>query len=171
MVVAGMFESGAEEVVIRPTYSGAFEESNPPECDLGGTPFPLELNGCGFVLTGDTSQETEGKVDAVAQITCPGSAQIVTTSSLGCTIKVPPQAPTHGGVTYTNQAEGKVRVDETLIGLKYTTNAMCALLGFPSQADTLDMLGAFLLEGYEYVSGPTNGDEFEVGKHVGIEVS
>lgn len=170
MTFAGTFKSGAKEVTVLPTYDSAAEESS-PKCDLGDTSFPLELNGCGFNLTGDTSQKDGGKTDAVASIVCPGKAEIVTPGSL-CAIRIPAQTPTAGGVSYTNELKGKIRVKETLTGLKYKTEGMlCAFIGFSSEADTLDFVGAFVLEGYEDLGGPYNGDEFEEGGQVAVEVS
>lgn len=167
--LAGTFKSGAKEVTVTPTYTGA--KGTPGECDLNDIPFPLDMNGCSYDLTGETTQEDGGKADAIARITCPKGAEITTTGPLGCAIKIPPQTPTSGGVTYTNEPGGKVGVTETLTGLTFTTTSGCAIWGFPSEADTLDFIGSFVLEGFEDLGGPFNGDEFKEGAGVGIEVS
>lgn len=164
---SGTFASGAGELTLLRTYTGAEESGG--VCNLGGTSFPLDFKGCGYKLTGKTTQEDGGKTDAVVWIVCPGSAEITTAGPLGCQIKIPAQTPTTGGATYTNEAGGKVRVALTLTGTTYTTTAACALLGFPSEGDTLDLTDSFVLEGFKDLGG--SGDKFEEGAQLGIEVS
>lgn len=61
---------------------------------------------------------------------------------------------------------------ETLTGLTYTAEGLlCSFLELPAEGQDLDLLGGFVLEGFEYLGGPTNGDEFEVGEQLGIEIA
>jgi hypothetical protein len=81
------------------------------------------MNECGYELTGETTG-SDGGTDATIWVKCEHAGEhIVITNSL-CTIKVPAQTPTSGGVVYDNEGTGNtrdVKVTATVTGITYTS--------------------------------------------------
>jgi hypothetical protein len=133
------------------------KETENPMCEwapLGGA--TADFNGCEYVFTGNTTGSAEGKTDATMWIACPESKKIVFTNSM-CTIEIPAQTPTSGGVSYTNGTGQNGKADITLImtvsGLTYSTSgAFCALVGLPSEANNAGFTGTVTLEAPNGVS-------------------
>jgi hypothetical protein len=92
------------------------------------------MNGCDYDLTGNTTGHDLGLVDATVWITCPvGKVIEITNPGTGVTVKVPPQTPTTGGVTYTNLTNhsggASVTIKTTATGLTYNCHptSLCTL--------------------------------------------
>jgi hypothetical protein len=138
--------------------TGAGETENPKcESSLGDVTF--DSNGCGYVLTGETTGKDKEKTDATVWIECPHFSAFEITTTVGCTILVYPQTPTEGGVTYTNgidptSGRKDITVTATLTGLTYSTSGTaCGLLGLPAEGNTLDTNATYTIkapEGIEY---------------------
>ncbi len=174
---AATAEHRGEEVTALSTYTGIENETphTSSKCSSTVGTVTVDMNGCGYVLTGDTSNEHSGGKDAKVWIECPAEKEIVITSGL-CETTVPAQTPTEGGVTYTNETEnelGVVKVSATITGITTTAKHSfgCTVAGIPSEGQTGDYTGTTSITGYEYKGGPENGDEFEIGNQLGIEVS
>jgi len=168
-------ENGAEQVTVFPTYSGKLNATpHSTKCNTSIGEATIDVNGCDYLLTGDTTGSDEGKADAKMSIVCPEGKSIQITDASGCTVTVPAQAPTEGGVTYTNETEngkGVVKVKATVTGITYTANFVCQLGGMSAHGDDAKYTGTVLLTGYEDKGGPTNGDEFTEGEQIGVEVT
>jgi hypothetical protein len=99
--------------------------------------------------------------------------------SFGCTINLPAQTPTSGGVTYSNGTVGgrkDVTVKETITGITYaTTGLFCVPVGLPSHGNDADIRGSVTVKGFvdNCTAGecPKNGDEFTEGSQIDIEFS
>ncbi len=102
--------SGAKEVTIFATYNGTKTDTNNAECTTSLGNAKVDMSGCDYDLTGETTQEDKadgtGQKDAAVSVTCKNAGEeIKITAPLGCTISVPAQTPTEGGVIYTNEKE------------------------------------------------------------------
>jgi hypothetical protein len=171
-------EPSVPKATVLPTYKGKKGEPTNTSCESLIGIVRVDMNGCNYLLTGDTTQEDGGKADAEVKIECPEGKEIEFTNN--CKVKIPAQAPTSGGVTYTNgtdNGKGDVTVTFTLTGLTYTAEgSFCSVAGIvPSESDTLDLIGTMTVTGYadqcEVGKCPENGDEFKEGGQVSIEVS
>lgn len=111
-----------DELTINPHYTGctAFSIANTH----------VKMNGCDYLFTVEASSSS-GPV----HVQCPGSAQIEVTPTVfgfsACTVKIPGQTPTGGGVTYTNlNSESEVEVDANVTGIHYTSSGgLCGSSG------------------------------------------
>ncbi|HEY5815772.1 MAG TPA: hypothetical protein VIS95_05470 [Solirubrobacterales bacterium] len=118
----------------------------------------ISMNGCHYVLSGDTDGEDLEQTDATFWIVCPEGKEIEMTFS-NCAVKVPGQTPTAGGVTYSNLPNHKprsaIQVTTTVTGLTYsaTPGFACGFKGFSSEGDNLDLEGTIVLTGYEHTGG------------------
>jgi outer membrane lipoprotein SlyB len=178
----GTFTGGAVgEITVTATYTGNATEEDGPNCSgavVGNV--SVNMNGCDYKFTGATTGVDHEYVTkfGTLTVTCPAGKEVEISWS-GCTVKIPGQTPTEGGLTYTNETEnglGILKAPVVLTGLTYTsTGPICALDGVSSEANTLDLLDIFKATGYEDKCAakecPINGDEFKVGKQVAIEVS
>jgi hypothetical protein len=138
-------------------YTGKKEDTENHECDSNFGAITVDMNGCDYVLTGETTGKDEEKTDATVWIVCPAGKEITTTTKAGCTIHIHEQTPTGGGVTYTNGtgANGKpdVTVHVTMTGITYSTKgAFCSLGKLPEEGNTYDTVGTFTIEASEGVS-------------------
>jgi hypothetical protein len=143
----GTITNGTSHATINATYSGKVNETphDPNECTTSIGTATIDMNGCDYDLTGTTTGSDEGLTDATISVTCPAPAtHIIITNSTGLKLKVPPQTPTSGGVTYTNQAGGKVKVKTTATGITYTCESafLCGLAGIPTEGNTADYTGS-----------------------------
>lgn len=173
-----MAAPSVQEVTVFPTYKGKKGEPNNTSCESIIGVVRVDMNGCNYLLTGNTNREDGGKTDAEFKIVCPENKEIELTHN--CKVKIPAQTSTSGGITYTNgtdSGKGDVTVTFTVTGLTYTADSSaCGLVGIvPSEADTLDLIGTMTVKGYEDACEvgkcPENGDEFKEGGQVSIEVS
>lgn len=171
-------ELSVPKATVFPTYKGKKGEPNNTSCESPIGIVRVDMNGCNYLLTGDTTKEDGGKTDAEFKIECPENKEIELTNN--CKVKIPAQTPTTGGITYANgtdNGKGDVTVTFTVTGLTYTAEgSFCSVAGIvPSQADTLDLIGTMTVTGYEdkceVGKCPENGDEFKEGEQVSIEVS
>ena len=174
---SGTFVTSATTVTVFPTYKGTInKEVDENHCTTTGGKIEVELNGCDYDLTGETTKEDKKAVgkDAVFSITCPKEKEITYKTNLGCTLHIPEQTPTEGGVVYTNITHlGKkaIEVTATVTGITYTsTGALCGAAGIPSEGNNTDLTATMILTCYEDLG---NGipDEFKEGAQIGCEVS
>jgi hypothetical protein len=150
-------EATAKEI----TYTGKKEDTENHECESSFGNITVDMNGCDYDLTGETTGKDELKEDATVSITCPvhegKRTEITITTKAGCTIHIHEQTSTEGGVTYTNGtgANGKpdVTVHATVTGITFTTTgAFCSLGKLPAEGNTADYTGTVTVEGPEGVS-------------------
>lgn len=134
----GTVTSGASQVEVAPSYKGTNAEPGNEKCESTLGNVKIDMNGCTYVLTGNTTGSDNG-TDATVWVKCPPNAEIQITAALGCTISVPAQTPTSGGVTYTNNVgSGDVTVTATVTGITFTTTSACQVGGLPAEANTSD---------------------------------
>jgi hypothetical protein len=153
---AGTTTSGSKEITVTPTYSGTMNVTpHTTHCSGTGPPLHVHMNGCAYILTGNTTGEDPPVVgkDATVWIECPivGGVQkeITTTNTgLGVTIHIPPQTPTTGGVRYTNNVPvaGQVTIHTTLTGITYTCTPAftCTLGGLGHHGNNSDYTGTIV---------------------------
>jgi hypothetical protein len=135
--------NGSKEVTVTPTYKGTINVMPlTTHCNAAS----IHMNGCKYILTGNTTGEDKPAVgkDATVWIECePGTEIAITT--LGVILHIPAQTPTAGGVTYTGNvpSAGKVTVHTTVTGITYTcTPALaCFFTGIPSEGNNIDYTG------------------------------
>jgi hypothetical protein len=171
-------ENGAEEATVFASYVGKPNETpHGAACESAFGSVTVDMNGCDYKLTGNTTGSDEGKADATVWIQCKKVGEhIVLTQSL-CTIKVPAQTPTSGGVIYANETEngkGVVKITATVTGITYTSEgSFCALGGVSSEGDNADYNGTAVITGYEdqCKAEECASGEFKEGKQVDVEVS
>jgi hypothetical protein len=147
----GTLKNNAEEATVFATYNGTKNVvPHTTHCNTSiGTTGTVDMNECDYVLTGATTQKDAGLTDAVIHVVCPAGGEIVITTSL-CSITIPGQTPTEGGVTYKNEAGGKVKVTATATGITYTTQGpFCGLGGLPAEANNADYNGTVVVSGFE----------------------
>jgi hypothetical protein len=157
---AAKITSGASEITVEPTYEGTLGVTPHvagEHCNItGGGRATVDMNGCDFDLTGNTTQTDPPVVgnDAVVSLTCPVGAEVVITTNVGCNLKMPAQTPTQGGVTYTNKGATQVEVKVTSTGVTFTTEgALCGFLGLPSEGNTADYNDTVVMSATTWVSG------------------
>ena len=176
---SGTFVTSATTVTVFPTYKGTVKkEVDENHCTFGAGKAEVELNGCDYDLTGETTKEDKtGKVgkDAVVSVTCPKEKEITVKTNLGCTLHIPEQTPTEGGVVYTNITHlGKkaIEVTATVTGITYTsTGALCGAAGISSEGNNADYTGTVIGTCYEDLGNGEKTDEFKEGAQIGCESS
>jgi hypothetical protein len=107
------------------------------------------MNECDYVLTGETTGEDEG-TDATVWIECANEGEQIEIDVTGLlTLGVPPQTPTSGGVTYTNNAGGTVTINATATGITYNCEPhfICTLGGIATEGNDADYTGAVVAHG------------------------
>ena len=122
----GNINNKDSQVTVTAAYNGTIGvKPHTTHCgsDLGT--LDINMNGCAYWLTGETTGEDPkggGKKDATVWVECNPSTNeiIIKATELGVTLKVPAQTPTEGGVVYTNEAGGKVKVTATATGITWT---------------------------------------------------
>jgi hypothetical protein len=150
--------TATKEVTVKEiTYTGKKAETENHECESSVSDVTIDMNGCDYDLTGETTGKDEEKWDATTSITCPVFKEITITTKAGCTIHIHEQTSTSGGATYTNGtgANGKpdVTVHVTMTGITYSTKgAFCSLGKLPEEGNTLDTSGTYTFEAAEGVS-------------------
>lgn len=175
----GTVENGSTEATALATYEGLINDTphDPVDCNSTAGQVVVVMNHCHYRLTGNTTNEHPvggGKNDAVIWIQCPVGSEIEIQSTAGCTIKVPSQTPTQGGVTYTNvnpHAGGNaVKVTATVTGIKWTAHGfVCAFGGLATEGHDATYQGDVTVTGFE-----DNGGTFTApteGARIGVEVS
>jgi hypothetical protein len=174
-VFAGTFTNGNSSVTVYPTY---YETTPGTKCAATIGEAAVKMNGCTYDLSGNTTG-IDGGTDATIWISCPAGKSIEIAGALGCTIRVPSQTPTSGGVTYVNGTVGgkkDVTVKATATGITYTSaGAFCGAVGIPPHGNDGDYRGAITVKGFvdncAVGACPKNGDEFTEGNQIGIEYS
>lgn len=130
----------------------------------------VTMNDCEYTMTGSTTGSDNG-TDAIVWIQCPAGKEIEFAIGAGCTIKVPSQTPTSGGVTYTNLTNhsggSAVSTNTTLTGVTFTAPGFaCSLAGLPSHGNNGSFTGTSTLTGYEHKGGtmtaPTEGAQVPI---------
>jgi hypothetical protein len=174
------------EATVLPKYTGILEktphESHECSATLGNVTW--DTNDCHYILTGNTDKEDvadkTGKKDAKTWITCPKDVngvekEITITGALGCTIHIPSQTPTEGGVIYANlpthTGGSAVKVTMTVTGLTYTATSQCGLVGIKTEGNDMDWTGTVTLTGYEDLEFAEEGTKVKEGAQIPIEVS
>ena len=150
---AATVNSGDSEITADVAYEGTLNATPHTDhhCNSSSGTLTIDMNGCGYILTGETTGtapagHTAGK-DATVWIHCPGSNKIQITSSLGITLSIPPQTPTTGGVSYTNVpnhlGSPGVAVKATATGITITCAGtfLCTLGGIPHHSNQWQYTG------------------------------
>jgi len=148
---SGTFSGAAtDEVTVHPTYNGTIGVTpHTTHCDSSSGTVVVDTNGCDYKLTGETNVEHNGK-EAEVHIECdqPGE-EIEITGSSGCTVDVPAQTPTQGGVRYTNDGNAII-VDATATGIEWTAHGfICAFGGIATEGHDAIYTGSVTVQGYE----------------------
>jgi hypothetical protein len=179
----GTFLNNSTEITIDPEYTGKIghtpHNTSPTvaaECNATGGDITVDMNGCHYDLTGNTTGLDKGLVDATVWITCPAGQVIkITQLGTGVTLSIPAQTPTVGGVTYHNlsgHAGGAaVEVTATATGITYNCAPAfaCFVAGAGSHGNDSDYTGSVIGTGYEDKDGlPTPITE---GPQIPISVS
>lgn len=100
-----------KEVTVTPSYT---------ECTFLGVGTTVTTNGCDYTFTEPTGTGPfTGKVD----VGCP-TGKSIEFEALGCRVKVGGQTGL-GTVTYTNQANGTVKVAAKVTSITYTSEGAC----------------------------------------------
>jgi hypothetical protein len=176
------------EATVLPKYTGILEKTphESHECSASLGNVTIDTNDCHYILTGNTTQKdltdkTKGTVpDAKVWITCPKDEkgvekEITITGALGCTIHVPSQTPTEGGVVYetlkTHAGGSAVKVTATVTGITYTATSQCGLVGIKTEGNDADYTGTVTVTGYEDLEWAEEGTKIKEGLQVPIEVS
>jgi len=138
-------QNGASEGTGSASLEGTAGSTDSGHCgsDLGTG--DVVVNECQIIITGNTIGG-----HARAWVTCPSGKEIeLRASEIGVTIKIPAQTPTSGGLTYTNEAGGKVKAEATVEGITYTCQPKLACnLGVGStEGNTADLTGSILMAG------------------------
>lgn len=167
---------GTTEATVDAEYTGKPKDTpHGVPCTATGGDITVDMNGCHYVLTGNTTGSDNG-TDATVWITCPtGKVIQITQPGTGATITVPPQTPTIGGVAYTNikspdHAGGSaVTIKSTVTGITYECHGFACHFGPQTSGQNATYTGHVIVTGYEDKDGlPTPVME---GARVGIEVS
>jgi len=175
-VFTGTAVHGASEATVLPKYTGvlnATPHETPCTSSLGTVTW--HVNDCHYRLTGNTTGSDSG-TDATIWIQCPAGKVIQTTGAFGCTISIPSQTPTSGGVTYTNLPNhtggAAIKVTTTSTGVTFTTTAPCGLVGLPAHGNNATFTGTMTLTGWEDKNlNPEDLTNVEEGARVGVSVS
>jgi hypothetical protein len=98
----------ATELTATPTFAGCKTTNE-------GREFHVDMNACAFVLTIFEKPETK---DQTTHLECPAGKEVTLTVTgpfgVKCTIHIPPQTPTTGGVVYTTTTDANKK--HTLTG-------------------------------------------------------
>jgi hypothetical protein len=176
----GTTTNGSTELTIDPSYEGTVNQTpHETHCTATNGKVTVSMNGCHYVLGGNTELTEKDGTDAQVWITCPAGKVIeIKQPGTGVTITVPPQTPTKakGGVTYKNIEDpvgsGKkaVEVTATVTGITYECHGFaCAFGGIPSHGNDADYTGTVVGTCYEDKDGlPTPITE---GVQVSCEVT
>ncbi|HEY5815829.1 MAG TPA: hypothetical protein VIS95_05755 [Solirubrobacterales bacterium] len=161
---------GASTATVLPTYNGIVNETphTNVKCTASLGSVTVDVNGCHYKLTGNTTGSDSG-TDAIVWIECPAGQVIKITGPLGCSISVPSQTPTSGGVVYDNVSShpggSAIKVTATSTGITFTATANCGFVGIPSHGDNATYVGTVTATGYV-----DKGSEFSEGSQVGVSV-
>jgi hypothetical protein len=157
----GTTTNGSTELTIDPEYTGLVNATpHGTTCTATGGEVTIDMNGCHYVLTGNTTgADPVGTTDATVWITCPvvgGVQQVIkiTQAATGITFQVPPQTPTTGGVTYTNEVVGGkkvVKVKATATGVTTLCHPafICGLAGVSTHENDATYTGTVVGAGWE----------------------
>ena len=157
---AATVKNADPEITADVLYEGTLNQTPHTDhhCNSSSGTVTIDMNDCGYILTGDTSGNapaghTAGK-DATVWIHCPGSSKIAITSSLGVTLSIPPQTPTTGGVSYTNvvnhDGNTAVAVKATVTGVTTTCAGtfLCTLGGIAHHSNQYTYTGDVTMTAY-----------------------
>jgi hypothetical protein len=167
---------GSAELAVDPTYTGQINQTphnEKHECTGPTGPATFDVNECEYILTGNTAGKDLEKMDALLWIVCPAGKAIQMTGQLGCTVSIPTQTPTIGGVTYANSplhiGGAAIKVTITATGITFTATPGCSSIGIPTHGNNATYNGTVTLTGYEDKNGlPT---PIEEGKQIGVSFS
>jgi len=149
---------GVTSVTATAEYEGRINQTpHTVDCDSGLGQVTVNMNGCDYDLTGETTGLDNGSADATVSITCSGTNEIVVEDTTHlCKIKIPAQTPTSGGVVYTNEGAGSskdIKVTATVTGITYTTEGSgCKLAGLAAEANNADYTGNVTVKAFEDLS-------------------
>ena len=153
----------ADTLTVRPVYSN---EEKICETPIGKA--QIDTKGCDYIF----DSETSGAGDATVSVSCSAGHSIKITGT-ACTITVGSQTPA-GGVSFTNEAAGDVKVTATATGIHYTTSGFgCALVGLPGTGVNGTYTGTATAQGFvdNGTSGTaTNGFTYTEGAATTISV-
>ncbi|HEY5815726.1 MAG TPA: hypothetical protein VIS95_05240 [Solirubrobacterales bacterium] len=169
---------GGSTVTVLPTYSGILNETphTNPKCTASLGTVTIDVNHCHYVLTGNTTGSDNG-TDATVSIVCGAAGPIKITGPLGCTVSVPSQTPTSGGVVYDNETNhpggSAIKVTATSTGITFTSTAACGFVGIPSHGNNATYVGSVIATGYtdNVNNSTTNLTTIHEGPQVGVSIS
>ena len=165
---AGTVTNGASTATIFPTY---YQTTPGTKCPTTLGNALVKMNGCDYDLTGSTTGSDGGSADATVSITCTSPNVIEIQGPLGCTVSIPQQTPTSGGVTYANEGAGATRavtVTATSTGITYTATNACTLVGINTHGNDADYTGTVTVKGFVDNGQGSAPDEFLEGAQKGV---
>jgi hypothetical protein len=158
--------NGASKATVSVKYFGNVKEPTGATCDSVFGQVTVDMNGCTYDITGNTTKEDEGKKDAVVWVSCPGTEKIKITAPGGCTISIGSQTPTEGGVVYTTETEtsGKkdIKIHSTVTGITYDASFACLFVGIPSHGQDADYTGTVTAKAYKAGSAHNAADQIDL---------
>ncbi|HEY5815841.1 MAG TPA: hypothetical protein VIS95_05815 [Solirubrobacterales bacterium] len=173
----GTILHGSSTATVLPSYTGIINETphTNPKCTASLGQMTVDVNDCHYRLTGNTTGSDNG-TDATVSIECPAGQAIKFTGPLGCTISVPSQTPTTGGVVYDNIVNhpggSAVKATMTITGMTFTSTAACGFVGIPSHGNNTTTTGTMTLTGFtDNNATTTNLTAVSEGAQIGVSVS
>jgi hypothetical protein len=141
----------ATTVTVHPIYN---------ECFSGLAPNPGEVvvdtEGCNYDLTGETVEDPKtGKFHAPVHVECETGKEIHVTVEGACTLNIPKQTPTTGGVTYETTVnpiteKKDVTVQATASGIHYNAEGpLCFLIAEEGTGTDGNFTSSITVEGFE----------------------
>jgi hypothetical protein len=153
---ASVSTSTATEITVTPDYTGCETE--------GGSGFVhFDMNGCALLLTIFEKPETK---DQTMHLECPAGKEMTLTNTgpfgVKCTIHIPPQTPTTGGVVYTTTTSANKKhtltLDITAIGITSTRTeeGFGGCLFKPGHGNNNTFIGKAAVEGVDTAKNVVN---------------
>jgi hypothetical protein len=137
------------QITVAPTYPNPCQIA---DSSVGIGPASIDMNGCDFMLT----VETSAPAHTVLHLVCPAGTEVKVTFDPpvfgSCTIDYPSQTPTSGGVVYTateHSGKASLRLDITAEGIT-SNETPSGFLGCGAQAghnDNSDFFGTVTVTG------------------------
>jgi hypothetical protein len=150
----GTIEGAAvNEITVHPVYEG--------HCTAGPFEATITTDGCNYIISGDTDENGHAGVE----IECDEGKEI--TVDTACTIHIPPQTPTGGGVSFANGVSGQddVTVNATVTGIHSTVthSFACTLGGIAPGTHTGGTYeGSVTVKGYKHESAHEAADQVDI---------
>jgi hypothetical protein len=162
-------EENSSTITATPTYTGRIGVTPHGEtCSSSFGVVTVDMNGCDYVLSGETANEHGGSTFAEVWLECEPGKEIDITGA--CRFKIPAQTPTEGGVLYTNQEDGDfwdILVDVEMTGITATpVHSFACTIAHATHGWVGDYTGTVTMKGYKDTGTHTHSDA-----RVGVTVS